>query len=194
LSERPTTFAEPTHSASPPPMPAAALLPTQEPEHTATVEHMPHAASAASIYAELAVSPSHAVVHLDGIALTLPFTGQLPRDGRLHELHASAPGYHSLRQLVGFDRDRNLSIILAPLRSEHRVSRRDSKTKRKTATSSDAPASTTAPADPSASATAPADASPEAIVPDSAPPTLAPDARAPHLTLDTRTPYAETIP
>jgi hypothetical protein len=66
----------------------------------------------------LSVVPASARVTLDGVAVTLPFAGTLPRDGALHDLRASAPGYQPYRQLVGFDRDRDLDIKLqrAPAR------------------------------------------------------------------------------
>jgi hypothetical protein len=60
----------------------------------------------------LSVVPSSARVTLDGVAIALPFTGELPRDGSLHELRASAPGHLPLRQLLGLDRDRTLELVL----------------------------------------------------------------------------------
>jgi len=67
-----------------------------------------------TIRAQVTVQPAHAEVRLDGLLLQLPFHGELPRDGTLHTVRATAPGHLPSRQLVGFDRDRTLDIVLQP--------------------------------------------------------------------------------
>ena len=60
----------------------------------------------------LSSTPASARVTLDGVVVALPFSGELARDGSLHDVRATAPGFLPFRQLVGFDRDRQLDIVL----------------------------------------------------------------------------------
>jgi hypothetical protein len=114
-------------------------------EHTATVPPLARGVShEPSIRAELTVTPSHASVRLDGVPLTLPFSGELPRDGRLHSLEASAPLHQTVHQLVGFDRDRTIHLRLSPITEEPKP-RRDKERERKRERKRDASAPAAAP-------------------------------------------------
>jgi serine/threonine-protein kinase len=89
-------------SALAPPPSSAQVRPEPEPE-----------AAAASVRVHVFVSPEQASASLDGASLPkLPFSAELPRDGKLHYVEASAPGYASKKVVVPFDRDREVSIVL----------------------------------------------------------------------------------
>lgn len=132
LSAEPTKNAAGSIAAAPAlaPLPepsatTATALATAAPEHPATVASIhQRTPREVTIRADLTVTPAHASVRLDGVALTHPFTGELKRDDRLHELEASAPGYQTVRQLVGFDRDRQIVLRLARAHEEPRRPRR----------------------------------------------------------------------
>ncbi|HEX6244933.1 MAG TPA: serine/threonine-protein kinase [Polyangiales bacterium] len=58
-------------------------------------------------------SPPTAHVMLDGAPLPkLPFSGSFRQSDALHHLEASAEGYQAVRQLVTFEQDREIKIIL----------------------------------------------------------------------------------
>jgi serine/threonine-protein kinase len=74
--------------------------------------------TAQAFHLSIHVLPEGAQATLDGSSLPkLPFAADLTRDGLLHHLEASAPGYASKRVLVPFDRDREVIILLDPLPS-----------------------------------------------------------------------------
>jgi serine/threonine protein kinase len=76
----------------------------------------PAVAAVSSVKMHIFVSPPEAHVVLDGANLPkLPFTAELPRDGQLHYVEASAPGYATKKVVVPFDRDREVSIVLDKL-------------------------------------------------------------------------------
>ncbi|HEX6239670.1 MAG TPA: protein kinase [Polyangiales bacterium] len=61
------------------------------------------------------VEPATADARLDDVALaTTPFEGRLRRDGQVHYVEASAPGFEKTRLAVTFDRDRSLHLQLKP--------------------------------------------------------------------------------
>ena len=104
-------------AVTPPSAPPAAAANEQESEPSLASVHIagpeaPGEDAPATMHLTLSVVPASARVTLDGVSVTLPFAGTLPRDGALHDLRASAPGYQPYRQLVGFDRDRDLEITL----------------------------------------------------------------------------------
>jgi hypothetical protein len=67
----------------------------------------------------LDLEPASARALLDDVALaSIPFDGQLRRDGQVHYLEASAPGYEKTRLAVIFDRDRSLHLALRPTAPE----------------------------------------------------------------------------
>lgn len=73
-----------------------------------------HAEKPATITVAVQVSPSSAHVDLDGATLPkLPFHAELTRDGLVHQLEASAPGYRTKKIAVPFDRDHELRVVLA---------------------------------------------------------------------------------
>ena len=79
----------------------------------------PTPAPAATVRVHIFVSPPEAHAVMDGASLPkLPFNAELPRDGQLHYVEASAPGYASKRVMVPLDRDREVSIVLDKLPSE----------------------------------------------------------------------------
>lgn len=70
------------------------------------------------------VLPENAHATLDGAPLpALPFTAEVPRDGKLHYVEASAPGHRSKNVVVSFDRDREVSVVLDKLPPEQPMPR-----------------------------------------------------------------------
>jgi hypothetical protein len=69
----------------------------------------------ATVQLFIQVRPSIAVVTLDGarIAAT-PFQADVQRDKGVHMLHASAPGYLPLEQVITYSNDTHLEIALRP--------------------------------------------------------------------------------
>jgi eukaryotic-like serine/threonine-protein kinase len=64
---------------------------------------------------EIVVSPANALLMLDGKPLGAnPYVGAVARDGKVHELAVSAPGFSPLTQEVAADRDLNLRLNLVP--------------------------------------------------------------------------------
>jgi hypothetical protein len=75
--------------------------------------------AARSVRIHIDVVPAQAQATLDGSTLPkLPFAAELTRDGMLHHVEASAPGYRNKRVLLPFDRDRDITIVLDPLPEE----------------------------------------------------------------------------
>lgn len=73
----------------------------------------------ANVHVNIFVLPAFAEAKLDDVPLTtLPFAAEVPRDGKLHHVEASAPGYRSKNVVVTFDRDREVSIVLDKLPPE----------------------------------------------------------------------------
>jgi serine/threonine protein kinase len=82
-----------------PPLP---MTPTEPPAST-------------TVRLEIVASPANAVLTLDGKPLgSNPYVGAVARDGKVHELAVSAPGFSSLTQEVSADRDLNLRLNLVP--------------------------------------------------------------------------------
>jgi hypothetical protein len=70
----------------------------------------------ATIKLAINVLPSDATVTLDGAPLPrLPFEGTFRRARGLHHLEVRAAGYQTVKQLIAFDLDRELSMVLRPL-------------------------------------------------------------------------------
>jgi eukaryotic-like serine/threonine-protein kinase len=65
-----------------------------------------------TISLKLSAQPAHAQVTVDGVMVTMPFSGDFRRDGSLHHLELVADGYRPIRQFVKFDQDRTLSFVL----------------------------------------------------------------------------------
>jgi hypothetical protein len=61
------------------------------------------------------VRPSSATVLLDGARLaTNPFQAEVLREKSTHLLHASAPGYLPLEQMITYSNDSHLELALRP--------------------------------------------------------------------------------
>lgn len=58
------------------------------------------------------VVPDEAKATLDGAPLVTPFEGKFRKDAALHHLVVSAEGYRSEKQLVAFDQDRDVEVVL----------------------------------------------------------------------------------
>ncbi|HVK70537.1 MAG TPA: hypothetical protein VM694_39055, partial [Polyangium sp.] len=59
--------------------------------------------------------PAQAELFLDGAHLpTNPFTGKFPADGASHRVHAEARDHRSAAQIVTFDKDTKLELVLEP--------------------------------------------------------------------------------
>ena len=70
---------------------------------------------ATTLRLEIVASPANAAITLDGKPLgTNPYLGAFTRDGQVHQVAISAPGYHSLTHEFAADRDLNLQLNLAP--------------------------------------------------------------------------------
>lgn len=68
-----------------------------------------------SITLRVRATPSHAKLFLDGAPLsTNPFSGDFPVDGIGHRLRAEAPEHHPAAQIVMFDKDNTIDLVLAP--------------------------------------------------------------------------------
>ena len=69
-------------------------------------------------------TPSEATIFLDGAPLaTNPFSGEFPIDGIGHRLRAEAPDHHSAAQIVMFDKDSTIDLVLAPKTDKPQVIR-----------------------------------------------------------------------
>ncbi|NUP10098.1 MAG: protein kinase [Polyangiaceae bacterium] len=87
-------------------------------ETTSTAASAPADPSGPAIRVSLRVSPSDAVVHLDGMRVrTLPLDAKFPKDGAGHKLTVNAEGYDAKSQIVVFDRDVDLDVTLDPARA-----------------------------------------------------------------------------
>jgi hypothetical protein len=70
------------------------------------------------------VDRGDAEVTLDGARIrSLPFTGEVPRDNKIHTLVVSAPGRPSQREMLTFDRDLDLEVSLNAPAGRRRVAR-----------------------------------------------------------------------
>jgi actin-like ATPase involved in cell morphogenesis len=79
-----------------------AILLRPRPQSPAMQMVIPTASAASSVAIMVEVRPQHATVQLDGAAQSLPLP-LLPRDGRIHSLRATAPGYRPAE--VSFEAD-----------------------------------------------------------------------------------------
>jgi serine/threonine-protein kinase len=79
------------------------------------VSATPVIGSAALVGLQLKVTPEDARVNLDGATLAMPFSGQFRKDLALHHLEITSPGYRGQKQLIKFDQDRALEIVLERL-------------------------------------------------------------------------------
>ncbi|MET0595366.1 MAG: PEGA domain-containing protein, partial [Polyangiaceae bacterium] len=71
--------------------------------------------SDATVQLFIQVTPSNAVVMLDGARLSSnPFQAEVRSEKTTHTLHASAPGYLPIEQLVTYSNDTHLEISLRP--------------------------------------------------------------------------------
>ncbi|MFT3925721.1 MAG: hypothetical protein QM778_24480 [Myxococcales bacterium] len=120
----PAPAAQPSAPAA---QPAAPVPGPQQPLAAAPTAESAKAV-AASVRLHIFVSPPEAHAVMDGASLPkLPFNAELPRDGQLHYVEASAPGYASKRVMVPLDRDREVSIVLDKLPVEPPVASRSGK-------------------------------------------------------------------
>ena len=70
----------------------------------------------ATIQLFIHVKPASAVVTLDGARLVSnPFQADVTADKRAHVLHASAPGYVPVEQVITFGSDSRIEILLKPM-------------------------------------------------------------------------------
>ncbi|HEY6876843.1 MAG TPA: serine/threonine-protein kinase [Polyangiales bacterium] len=115
-----TTMRPQPERAAPMPPPAA-IAPTPAPEPARPVSpapvHHEHAPIALRVFAD----PPQARVSLDGVPLSIPFSGAFAKDGALHRIEASAEGYRPLKQFVAFDQDRELMLTLERSSSARRT-------------------------------------------------------------------------
>jgi serine/threonine-protein kinase len=73
----------------------------------------PAAAPRSTVQVSVNVSPSNAVISIDGAKVNgNPYTAGYPMDGAHHRLHVDAPGFMSKTQEIVFDRDSNVSVAL----------------------------------------------------------------------------------
>ncbi|MDC0745775.1 serine/threonine protein kinase [Polyangium mundeleinium] len=102
-AEATQTEAAPQPAPSAAPVATAAVAPTNTPEGTAMVE------------IKVRAIPAQAEIFLDGAHLpTNPFTGKFPADGASHRVHAEARDHRSAAQIVTFDKDAKLELVLEP--------------------------------------------------------------------------------
>ncbi|HEY6880869.1 MAG TPA: hypothetical protein VI299_22750, partial [Polyangiales bacterium] len=97
--------------AAPVPGPAAAA-PAPAPEPARPVSPAPIHHEQPPVTLRVFADPPHARVSLDGVPLSIPFSGAFAKDGALHRIEASADGYRPLKQFVAFDQDRELLLTL----------------------------------------------------------------------------------
>ncbi len=84
----------------------------------------PRVAAEGMMLLHVFVLPENAHATLDGVPLPeLPFTAEVPLDGKMHHVEASAPGYRSKHVVVSFDHDRELSVVLDRLPPEQPMPR-----------------------------------------------------------------------
>ncbi|MDI1481017.1 serine/threonine-protein kinase [Polyangium sp. y55x31] len=82
---------------------AASVAATSTPQGTAMVE------------IKVRAIPAQAEIFLDGAHLpTNPFTGKFPADGASHRVHAEARDHRSAAQIVTFDKDAKIELVLEP--------------------------------------------------------------------------------
>jgi serine/threonine-protein kinase len=73
-------------------------------------------ADSTSVQLSIHVKPAVATVTLDGARLVSnPFQAEVNADKRAHVVHASAPGYQSVEQVITFGSDARVDIVLKPL-------------------------------------------------------------------------------
>jgi eukaryotic-like serine/threonine-protein kinase len=82
---------------------------------TALTGLVPRPALGRTIDLSITVEPRHAAVKLDDEALEgNPYRGSVTRDGRVHVVRASAPGFAPVERRVTFDGDARVEIVLRP--------------------------------------------------------------------------------
>lgn len=114
-SRKPVVVAQAADSVAPPP--TAPAEPKSLPPVTAFSAAPPSSAQAVAkgemIEIKVKAVPSHADIFLDGARLpSNPYTGKFPADGAGHKLHAEAEDYRSAGQIVTFDRDTSIDLVL----------------------------------------------------------------------------------
>ena len=73
-------------------------------------------AEAATVQLFIHVKPASATVTLDGARLVSnPFQADVNADKRAHVVHASAPGYQPIEQVITFASDARIDLVLKPL-------------------------------------------------------------------------------
>jgi serine/threonine-protein kinase len=94
----------PSAPSSAPTLPSAAPAPSPDPSSVATIR------------VRIRATPQSAVLTLDRARLpTNPFSQDVPRDGQVHELVVTAPGYAAVNRSVTFDREIDIDLALKPL-------------------------------------------------------------------------------
>lgn len=107
---------------------------TEHPQASSSASLSAAPEAAATIELSLRVTPSDAVVTLDGVRLTqTPHRARHPKDGAAHELVVSAAGHATERRSLVFDRDLDLSIELSAEASPAAASASAASTSRPTA-------------------------------------------------------------
>jgi serine/threonine-protein kinase len=101
-----------THETEGPSVAVGAVQGSERPLAAAPATSPVSKGLAATIHAQVAVTPEEAIVRLDNFELSTPASAEFVRDGKPHLLEASARGYAPYRALVVFDRDRVIDIVL----------------------------------------------------------------------------------
>jgi eukaryotic-like serine/threonine-protein kinase len=94
-------------------LPAAIPTPSAERSAQAPESAAPRAdAEHELVLLEINVTPPTAHVTVDGAAVQSPFSGQFRKDASLHVVQATADGFQAVRQLVKFEHDQTLGLVL----------------------------------------------------------------------------------
>ncbi len=70
---------------------------------------------AARMRLEIAATPPHASIFMDGQPVANPFSGELAADNELHLIRVTAPGMQTQERVLQLDGDKMLQIVLAPV-------------------------------------------------------------------------------
>lgn len=118
-ADEPVTAAVVTAPASPPPAPPPVADALPPPPVGAPAPTLPPPAAptvAGTLELRVQVEPPESTVYVDGVAVVgNPYVGAHPRDGSSHVISAAAEGYEERSQVVRFDRDIAISLVLARL-------------------------------------------------------------------------------
>ncbi len=92
------------------------IAPAPEPAPAATARPFDTPPIEARVRVQLKVTPPDAAAYLDSARIAeLPFSASFQRDQMSHALRVEAPGYKTKMQVLVFDRDMELDVVLEPL-------------------------------------------------------------------------------